>query len=92
MTHIISMNIRGLGADHKFLALKEIFSTTQSNIILIQETMHAAAISIRYFRHMFPSWHIVSTDANGLLGSLAMLWNPQMLCRYSPISKFSGTS
>lgn len=79
MTHIIFMNIRDLGADHKFLAPKDLFLSYQSNIILIQETMHAAIVSIRYFRRMFPSWHIVATYANrggGVGGGLVIFWNP----------------
>jgi len=73
------MNIRGMGADQKFLALKEILSSNHPSIILIQETMHATEVSIRYFRRMFPLWHIVATDANGLSGGLIILWNPSWI-------------
>lgn len=68
MTFIIFMNIRGLGADLKFLALKDLFSSAQPKIILIQETMQSNHVSISYFRKMFPSWYMVALEAKGLLG------------------------
>jgi len=76
MNFALSMNIRGLGADHKFLALKDLFRTVNPKIILIQETMHDSSIAISYFRKMFPLWHISAIDAVGLLGGLAVLWDP----------------
>lgn len=76
MIKILSMNIRGLGADPKFLALKNLFNSSSSKIILIQEIMHGGPETIAYFRHMFPSWHISATGAIGLSGGLAMLWDP----------------
>lgn len=76
MTFILSMNIRGLGADHKFLALKNLFLSDQPKIILIQETMHNKSLAISYFRKMFPSWHMAASEAKGLSGGLAVLWDP----------------
>jgi len=79
MTFIISMNIRGLSADPKFLALKDIFYSARPGIILIQETMHSSQVSISYFRKMFPSWYMVASEARGLLGGLAALWDPHRI-------------
>lgn len=70
------MNICGLGADQLFLALKNLFYSAQPKIILIQETMHSNHVSISYFRKMFPSWHLVASEAKGLSGGLAVLWDP----------------
>lgn len=75
MLNIISMNIRGLGADPKFLALKELFRSSNSKIILIQETMHGSQDSISYFRRMLPSWHMAAMDASSLFGGLVFLWD-----------------
>eukprot|EP00253_Pinus_taeda_P035371 PITA_35371 len=70
------MNIRGLGAGPKYLALKHIFYSARPKIILIQETMHDRLSSISYFRKMFPSWYMMAIDACGHSGGLAVLWNP----------------
>lgn len=70
------MNIRGLGAGPKYLALKHLFYSAHPKIILIQESMHDRLSSIKYFRKMFPSWHITAIDANGHSGGLVALWNP----------------
>jgi len=76
MTFLISMNIRGLGAGPKFLALKHIFFSDLPKIIFIQETMHSASVTLAFFRRMFPFWHMVATDASGLSGGLAVMWDP----------------
>eukprot|EP00253_Pinus_taeda_P025007 PITA_25007 len=76
MMDIVSMNICGLGAGPKYLALKHIFFFSRLKIILIQETMHDRQSSIAYFRKMFPSWFMVAIDACGHSGGLAVLWNP----------------
>eukprot|EP00253_Pinus_taeda_P022290 PITA_22290 len=70
------MNIRGLGAGPKFIALKHFFRTARPKIIFVQETMHSSKDSIAYFRRMFPSWFLVATGANGQSGGLAVMWDP----------------
>lgn len=79
MIDILSMNIRGLRAGPKFLALKNFFLSSKSKMLLIQETMHDSLESISYFRHMFPSWHMVATNAVGLSGGLVVLWDPKWI-------------
>eukprot|EP00253_Pinus_taeda_P031852 PITA_31852 len=76
MNFIISLNIRGLGVDPKFLTLKDFFLSSRPYIILIQETMRPREVSLEYFRKLLPSWHMVATDADGLSGGLATLWDP----------------
>lgn len=76
MNFIISLNIKGLGAGHKCLALKDCFRSVCPKIIPIQETMHASPVTISYFRKMFPYWYISAVEANGLSGGLAVLWDP----------------
>lgn len=79
MNNIMSMNIQGLGADPKFMALNDFFRSTKSRLLLIQETMHDCTQTISYFRRMFPTWHMVATDAVGLSGGLAVLWDPKWI-------------
>lgn len=79
MNFIMSMNIRGLVIDLKFLALKDIFHLAQPKSILIQETMHSSRVYISYFRKMFPSWYMVASEARGLSGRLTILWDPESI-------------
>eukprot|EP00253_Pinus_taeda_P005605 PITA_05605 len=83
------MNIRGLGAGTKYLALKHIFSSARPKIILIQESMHDRHSSIAYFRKMFPSWHMAAIDVCGHSGGLVALWNPLWI-RASAYKCFAG--
>jgi len=73
------MNIWGLGIAHKFLALKYLFLSLKSKMLLIQETMHDSLQTISYFRRMLPTWHMVATNAVGLLGGLAVLWDQKCI-------------
>lgn len=41
--------------------------------------MHNAYDAISYFRKMYPSWHISATEAKGLSGGLAVLWDPSWI-------------
>eukprot|EP00253_Pinus_taeda_P010868 PITA_10868 len=83
------MNIRGLGAGPKYLALKHLFYSVRPKIILIQESMHDCQSSLSYFRRMFPSWHISAIGACGLSGGLVALWNPLWI-RASAYKCFAG--
>lgn len=79
MYNILSMNIRGLGASPKYMALKDLFRSTKSKMFLIQETMHNCTQTISYFRRMFPSWHMVAIDAVWLSGGLVVIWDPKWI-------------
>lgn len=79
MNNLLSLNIQGLGADPKFMALKNLFLSTKSRLLLIQETMHDDSQTISYFRRMFPSSHIVASSSIGLSGELAVLWDPKWI-------------
>lgn len=79
MIDILSMNIRGLGADPKFLALKNLFVSSKSKMLLIQGTMHDSSQTISYFRRMLPTWHMVASNAVGMSGGLAVLWDPKWI-------------
>jgi len=79
MIPIISLNIRGLGIDPKFITLKDFVFHSRAAIILIQETMHSKEDSITYFRKMLPNWFIAATEANGLSGGMATLWDPSLV-------------
>lgn len=76
MTFILSLNMRGLRAAPKYLALKELFTIHHPIIILLQETMHPAVQSIGYFCRMFPTWHMAAIDASGLSRGQIAIWDP----------------
>eukprot|EP00253_Pinus_taeda_P027392 PITA_27392 len=38
--------------------------------------MHSSRATLAFFKRMFPSWFMVATEANGLSGGLAVLWDP----------------
>jgi len=42
--------------------------------------MHAASVTVSYFRKMFPLGHISAVEAMGLSGGLAVLWDPRWIC------------
>eukprot|EP00253_Pinus_taeda_P034308 PITA_34308 len=48
-------------------------------MLLIEETMHDSLESITYFRRVFPSWHMIATNAVGLFGGQAVLWDPKWI-------------
>ena len=77
MMNILSINIRGLGSNLKFLALKDLFFSSPYMMILIQETMHDRQDTISFFRRMHPSWYTAVMEAVGLSGGLAVLWDPR---------------
>ena len=51
--------------------------------------MHSAPVSISYFRKMFPLWHMVALEGNGLSGGLTVLWNPDWI-RAKAFKCFAG--
>lgn len=77
MTFILSLNMRGLGAAPKFLALKDLFSPIHPYIILLQETMHVAPQVIECFQNILLDWHMATTNALSLLGVLITIWDPR---------------
>lgn len=79
MMNILFVNIRGLGASPKCLALKDLFVSTTYRLILVQETMRDTLDTIAFFRRMLPSWYMAATEANGLSGGFAVLWDPRWI-------------
>eukprot|EP00253_Pinus_taeda_P002472 PITA_02472 len=41
--------------------------------------MHSKQAAISYFRKMFPLWHMETSEAKGLSGGLAVLWDPSWI-------------
>lgn len=44
----------------------------------MQETINNADRAISCFRDMFPEWHMVARDAEGLSGGELVMWDPEI--------------
>ena len=76
---IVSMNICGFGGPTKQKALKELFTSLNPDIILLQETMCDHFTTLRLFSFMKPGWEFCAIDALGLSGGILSAWNPRLV-------------
>ena len=76
---IVSMNIHGFGGPTKQKSLKDLFTSLNPDIILLQETMCDHFISLCLFAFMKPSWEFCAIDALGLFGGILSAWNPRLV-------------
>ena len=67
---IVSMDIRGFGGPTKQKALKDLFTSLNPDIILLQETMCDHFTALRLFAFMKPGWELCAIDALGLSGGI----------------------
>ena len=65
MTHILSMNIRGLGSASKTNCLRELLLDKIPIIFMVQETMCMREKAIKMFLNMRQGWHAAAVDAVG---------------------------
>lgn len=86
---LFSFNIRGLGDDPKFLALKCVFAVIKPDIVFIQETMADSAKACHCFLKIFPGWEVCVVDYQGHSGGLLCIWNPYVVYFVS-YSSFAG--
>ena len=86
---ITTYNIRGLGGNPKFLALKRLFNSMCPDILCVQETMASADRACAYFQRMFPGWKVVAIGAVGLSGGVLCAWNPRV-CDLKAFSSSAG--
>ena len=71
-----SYNIRGLAGATRCRALRHYLAGSETQVILLQETMVCAADAIKYFLMVRPNWRVAAIDANGLSGGILTAWNP----------------
>ena len=86
---IVSMNIRGYGGLTKQKSLKELFTSLNPEIILLQETMCDNFFALRLFAKTKPGWEYCALDAHGLSGGILSAWNP-CLIQCKAYHSFSG--
>ena len=76
MTHIISMNIRGLGNASKFHCLRDLINSKDPIIFLGQETICGKEKAIKVFLRIKVGWCATTVDSNGHSGGMIAMWNP----------------
>ena len=68
MTHIISLNMRGIGDPSKHLRLREMLWEKNLEIVLLQETLCNRDKAIRTFFSIFPGWNVAAIHEEGHAG------------------------
>ena len=83
------MNIRGFKGLTKQKSLKELFSSLNPDIILLQEMMCDHFYALRLFAKIKLGWEYCALDAHGLSGGILSVWNP-LLTRCKAYHSFVG--
>ena len=87
--NIVSMNIHGFGGPNKQEALKELFTSLNPDIILLQETMCDHFTALHLFAFIKTGWEFCAIDALGISGGILLAWNP-CLIRCKAFHSFAG--
>ena len=75
---ILSINIRGLGAEPKKITLKRLITTMSPTVILLQETMTEGNKAARIVKECIKDWGMTSTDADGHSRGTLTAWSPAL--------------
>ena len=73
---ILSLNVMDLGKAERIRALSKLISDTNPSILLLQETMCHASITIEIIVNLFLGWELSEVNASVLSGGLLSCWNP----------------
>eukprot|EP00253_Pinus_taeda_P030816 PITA_30816 len=69
---VLSFNCRGFASSPKKLALRRLLTTSQINIIFLQETLCPADTLVQSLNSWMPNWIFHAIDASGRSGGLAI--------------------
>ena len=86
---ILSINIRGLGAEPKKPALKRLITTMIPTVLLLQETMTEGKKAEEIVRECIKYWGMTSSDADGNSGGTLTAWS--LALKMISIKKFDAT-
>ena len=75
---ILSLNVRGLGAVPKKVALKWLLATTSPTVLLLQETMSKGKKAEEAVKECVKGWGMTNNDADGHLGGTLTAWSPAL--------------
>ena len=75
---ILSLNVRGLGAVPKKVALKQLLATTSPTVLLLQETMSEGKKAKEAVKECIKDWGMTSSDAVGHSGGTLTAWSPAL--------------
>jgi exonuclease III len=73
---IVTLNVKGVGGNSKFLALKRFLDSEKPDVLLIQETMVYLEKKKEMFVKLLPNWYFCGVDSLRIFGGLLTNWNP----------------
>eukprot|EP00253_Pinus_taeda_P011971 PITA_11971 len=76
---LISWNVRGLNSPAKHRMLKNMIQQEKPSLVFVQETKGNNVVLEKILKKVWTGCRLVSVDASGTSGGLAILWNPQIL-------------
>lgn len=79
----VSLNLRGVGAALKMLALRRLLKIHYPEMIFLQETMTTGLNAREFLWRFLPNWDCAATDSTSLSGGLLAAWNPRLLSLHS---------
>jgi hypothetical protein len=74
---LATLNVRGLGGNSKYLALKRILDLVKRDVLLIHETMVGVEKARDIFVKLLPHWFFGGVDSTSLSGGMISAWNPR---------------
>lgn len=86
MMKIITWNIRGLNGRSKQRTLRDRIRAENPDVLLLQETKCVGAEAETIFRRCWRGCDSLHTDSTGVVGGLAILWNPATVTIDRPFS------
>lgn len=77
---IVSWNIRGCNNPLKKRLLKRKIDKEKPAIVFLQETKCESEEMIKITKRAWKGARVVTREAEGVAGGLALLWNPNLVC------------
>jgi hypothetical protein len=74
---VATLNVRGVGGNSKYLALKRILYLVKCDVFLIHETMVGVEKARNIFVKLLPHWFFCGVDSTGLSSGMISTWNPR---------------
>ena len=76
---LISWNIRGCNSPLKKRLLKQKISMDKPTIVFLQETKCSSEEMEKSTRRIWKGAQVMAIDADGAVGGLGLLWNPNLV-------------
>jgi exonuclease III len=76
---VLSFNYRGVASPSKKLTLHRLVQYSQSDILMLQETLGDAILVVPLLENLFKGWKLFGLDAKGRSRGLAMGWRKSII-------------